>query len=220
MSYLNSILNDSKKFDSPFAHWELNKPLTDLQINEILHADISDPTKHNLNYDGTRAIDGGEGKFREGISDGGKALKFRCFVTKENSNEFPGLTNLIKELQNKKTYQKISELINKDLSNSYVRVEVICDREGFWLKPHCDIPEKLISSLIYINDTAEDISLGTDLYNEQLELKHTVPFWHNFGYIFHGPNKWHGMEKGKTIRTERRGIQINYVTFETDWKVE
>ena len=46
--------------------------------------------------------------------------------------------------------------------------------------------EKLISSLIYINDTAEDISLGTDLYNEQLELKHTVPFWHNFGYIFHG----------------------------------
>jgi len=66
MSYLNSILNDSKKFDSPFVHWELNKPLTDVQINEILHADISDPTKHNLNYDGTRAIDGGEGKFREG----------------------------------------------------------------------------------------------------------------------------------------------------------
>ena len=100
MSYLNSILNDSKKFDSPFAHWELNKPLTDEQINEIVSADITDPAKHNLNYDGTRAIDGGEGKFREGISDGGKALKFRCFVTKENSNEFPGLTNLIKELQN------------------------------------------------------------------------------------------------------------------------
>ena len=57
-------------------------------------------------------------------------------------------------------------------------------------------------------------------YNEKLELVDTVPFWHNFGYVFHGPNKWHGMEKGKTIRTERRGIQINYVTFETDWKVE
>ena len=24
-------------------------------------------------------------------------------------------------------------MINKDLSNSYVRVDVICDREGFWL---------------------------------------------------------------------------------------
>ena len=56
MSYLNSILNNSKKFDSPFVHWELNKPLNDIQINEIITADISDPAKHNLNYDGTRAI--------------------------------------------------------------------------------------------------------------------------------------------------------------------
>ena len=31
-------------------------------------------------------------------------------------------------------HRKISELINKDLSNSFVRVEVICDRKGFWLK--------------------------------------------------------------------------------------
>ena len=45
-------------------------------------------------------------KFREGISDGGKALKFRCFITKENSSEFPNLLNFIKELQNKKTHEK------------------------------------------------------------------------------------------------------------------
>ena len=82
MSYLNSILNNSKKFDSPFVHWELDKPLTDIQINEIITADISDPSKHNLNYDGTRAIDGGEGKFREGISDGGKALKIFGYSVK------------------------------------------------------------------------------------------------------------------------------------------
>ena len=42
----------------------------------------------------------------------------------------------------------LGELIKKDLSNSYVRIEVICDRQGFWLKPHCDIKEKLISGLI------------------------------------------------------------------------
>ena len=36
MSFLNSILNDSKKFGIPFEHWELNKPLTDDQINEII----------------------------------------------------------------------------------------------------------------------------------------------------------------------------------------
>ncbi len=106
MSFLNSVLNKSKKYEEPFQHWELNQPLTDEQLKEIVNAGIANPIEHNLNYDGTRAIDGGEGKFREGISDGGKALRFRCFITKDNSNDFPGLTNLIKELQNKKIMKK------------------------------------------------------------------------------------------------------------------
>ena len=67
-------------------------------------------------------------------------------------------------MQSKKTHQKISELINKDLSNSYVRVEVICDRKGFWLKPHCDIKEKLISCLLFVNQNNESENLGTDFY--------------------------------------------------------
>ena len=58
MSFLKSISTNSKKFDYPFLHWELNQPLTDEQINEIIRADIDNPLEHNLNYDGTRAIDG------------------------------------------------------------------------------------------------------------------------------------------------------------------
>ena len=220
MSFLNSIEKKSKKFESPFTHWELNEPLTEEQITEIINADIDNPTEHNLNYDGTRAIDGGEGKFREGISDGGKALKFRCFVTRENSKDFPNLTNFIKELQNKKTYEKISSLIGKDLSYSYVRVEVICDRKGFWLKPHCDIKEKLISCLLFVNKFNENEDLGTDFYDSQLKKVKTLPYRDNYGYFFSsGPNTWHGMEK-KEIVKERRCLQVNYVTFKTDWKVE
>ena len=220
MSFLNSIEKKSKKFESPFTHWELNEPLTKEQIAEIINADIDNPTEHNLNYDGTRAIDGGEGKFREGISEGGKALKFRCFITRENSNDFPNLTNFIKELQNKKTYEKISSLIGKDLSNSYVRVEVICDRKGFWLKPHCDIKEKLISCLLFVNKTNESEDLGTDFYDSELKKIKTLPYKDNYGYFFSsGPNTWHGMEK-KEIVKERRCLQVNYVTFPTDWKVE
>ena len=220
MSFLNSIEKKSKRFESPFTHWELNEPLTKEQIAEIVNADIDNPTEHNLNYDGTRAIDGGEGKFREGISEGGKALKFRCFITRENSNDFPNLTNFIKELQNKKTYEKISSLIGKDLSNSYVRVEVICDRKGFWLKPHCDIKEKLISCLLFVNKTNESEDLGTDFYDNELKKIKTLPYKDNYGYFFSsGPNTWHGMEK-KEIVKERRCLQVNYVTFPTDWKVE
>ena len=219
MSFLNSVLSNSKKFNEPFAHWELNKPLTYEQIDEILNADIDDPAKHNLNYDGTRAIDGGEGNFREGISDGGKALKFRCFITKENSKDFPALTKLIHELQDKKTHQKISELINKDLSNSFVRVEVICDRKGFWLKPHCDIKEKQMSCLLFVNKYNESEDLGTDFYDKSLKKVKTLPYKDNYGYFFSsGPDTWHGMEKKEIIK-ERRCLQVNYVTFPTDWKV-
>ena len=220
MSFLNSVLNKSKKYEDPFLHWELNEPLTEEQIKEIVNADIANPIEHSLNYDGTRAIDGGEGKFRKGISDGGKALKFRCFITKDNSNEFPGLSNLIKELQNKQTYEKISKLIGKDLSNAYVRLEVICDRTGFWLKPHCDIKEKILSCLLFVNKHNESEDLGTDFYDNNLNLIKTMPYRDNYGYFFSsGPNTWHGMEK-KEIVKERRCLQLNYVDFKTDWKVD
>jgi len=220
MSFLNSIENKSKKHESPFVHWEINQPLTEGQISEIVNADIDNPAEHSLNYDGTRAIDGGEGKFREGISSGGKALKFRCFITKENSKEFPNLSNFIKELQNKNTYERISSLIGKDLSNSYVRVEVICDRKGFWLKPHCDIKEKLMSCLLFVNKHNESEDLGTDFYDNNLKKVKTMPYRDNYGYIFSsGPNTWHGMEK-KEIVKERRCLQVNYVSFQTDWKVQ
>ena len=220
MEFLNSLKNRSKRYDFPFAHWELNEPLTKEALNEICKAEIIDLTKMNINYDGTRAIDGGVGKFREGISSGGKAIKFRCFVSKDKSKDFPNLNNLIEELRSKDTYGYISELIKKDLSNSYVRVEVICDRQGFWLKPHCDIKEKLVSCLLFANPFNESEDLGTDFYDEKLNKVKTVPYKNNYGYFFtSGPDTWHGMEK-KEIKIERRCLQVNYVSFKTDWKVQ
>ena len=219
MSFLDSIQNQSKKHEFPFDHWEYNNALTDEAINEIIKADIPDVSKHNLDYDGTRAIDGGEAKFRKGIASGGKAIKFRCFVTKENAIQFPHLVKFINELQSQDTHKTISKMINRDLSNSYVRVEIICDREGFWLKPHCDIEEKLMSGLIFINNSNESEDLGTDFYNEKLEKVKTVPYKHNYGYLFtSGPDNRQGMDTKKIIK-ERRCIQVNYVTFPTDWKV-
>ena len=220
MTFLNSILNHSKEHSDPFKHWELNEPLSNEAIQEIIKADIPNVAEHNLTYDGTRAIDGGGAEFREGIASGGKAIKFRCFVTKNNAEQFPELVKLINELQSKETHQKISQLINKELSNSYVRIEVICDRKGFWLKPHCDIKEKLLSCLLFINKFNESEELGTDLYNEKLEKVKTVPYKNNYGYFFSsGPETWHGMEK-KEIVKERRCLQVNYVTFSTDWQVK
>ncbi len=220
MELFKSLETRVKIFTNPFKHFEINQPLTNNAIEEIAKAEVVDPKKSNLSYDGTRALDGGEGTFREGIKDGGKAKKLRCYVTKKNKDKFPNLTNFIEELRSPKVYKKIGSLIEKDLSNSFVRLEVICDREGFWLKPHCDIKEKLMSSIVFINPHNESENLGTDFYDNKLIKVKTVPYKHNYGYFFtSGPASWHGMEK-KEIKKERRCIQINYVTFETDWKVK
>ena len=220
MNFLNSIKNKSKNSSDPFKYWEFKEPLTEEMIDEIYNAELDDPTNNDINYDGTRAIDGGEGKFREGITDGGKALKFRCFLDKNNSNEFPQLTKLAKELQKKETYTYVGKLIGKDLSKSFVRVEICCDRKGFWVKPHCDIKEKLLSCMLFVNRFDESEQLGTDFYNENMEKVKTVPYKNNYGYFFSSDEKsWHGMEK-KEIKKDRRCIQVNYVTFKTDWPVE
>ena len=220
MELFNSLNTRLETYDKPFKHWAIDKPLTELAVKEICNADIVSPVNDGLIYDGTRAIDGGDGKYRKGIKSGGKAGKYRCFITKGNSKKFPHLLNFINELSSKNVHQYISELIKKDLSNSFVRIEVICDRTGFWLKPHCDIKEKLLSSLIFVNPFDESENLGTDFYDENLNRVKTVPYKNNYGYFFtSGPNTWHGMEK-KEIKKERRCIQVNYVSFETDWKVK
>ena len=136
--------------------------------------------------------------------------------TKENEKQFPNLVKFINELQSKEVHQTISKMINKDLSNSYVRVEVICDREGFWLKPHCDIKEKLMSGLIFINNANESEDLGPDFYNEKMEKVKTVPYKDNYGYMFtSGPNTWHGMEKKKVLKRKCLILQeiFRYIVF-------
>ena len=113
MTFLSSILNKCKKFDTPFEHWVYNDALSEEAMQEIINADIPNVSDHNLTHDGTRAIDGGAAEFREGIVSGGKAIKFRCFVTKENANNFPNLVKFIKELQSKEAYETLSKLVNK-----------------------------------------------------------------------------------------------------------
>jgi hypothetical protein len=77
-----------------------------------------------------------------------------------------------------------------------------------------------MSCLLFANpDNYESEELGTDFYDKNLKLVKTVLYKNNYGYVFtSGPDTWHGLEK-KEIKRDRRCLQVNYVTFETDWKV-
>ncbi len=192
----------------PFNHWQFSECLDEEALKEISYSII--PSGQRV-YDGTRAAD------HTGMGIDGK---LRLFITKENQIDFPNLTKIINSLQSPKIVNKISELINKDLSKSYVRLEIIGDKKGFWLKPHKDISEKLMTMMIWANPYKESSDLGTDLYDKDFKLVKTIKYVHNSGYFFSsGEDTWHGLEL-KEIKKERRCIQINYVSFKTDWPVE
>jgi len=201
-------LDNIKFSDFPFKHWEFKNCTDDLTLKEISNCSIPEGERV---YDGTRAADHtGQGK------DG----KLRLFITKDNTKYFPYLTRLINKMQSYKFHIKMSSILEKNLSNSYVRLEIIGDKKGFWLKPHKDISEKLMTMMIWANPYNESENLGTDLYNNELEIVKTVKYVHNEGYFFSsGQDTWHGL-KPKEIKKERRCVQVNYVSFKTDWPVE
>ena len=200
-------LSKIRQYTSPFQHWEIKECLDKKTLDEIKNATLPEGER---TYDGTRAADH-TGKGIDG--------KLRVFVNKENSNFFPNLTKVINSLQSKITADKISNFLGKELSDSYVRLEIIADKKGFWLKPHKDIQEKLMTMMIWINPYNESKDLGTDFYNDNYEIVKTIEYINNEGYFFSsGKDTWHGLEK-KVIKKERRCIQINYVTFKTDWPV-
>ena len=207
MHLKESILNKINSYSDPFPHWELENPLSEELIDELQNIKISEVPRA---FDGTRAADAGGDDL-----DG----KLRVFLEKDNSDLLPNGMELINDLRDKDIIDSIQKKIQKDLSNSYIRIEYIADRKGFWLKPHLDIKEKLMTMMLFINTYEESEKLGTDFYDLDMKLVKTVPYKHNTGYFFaSGNNTWHGLEK-KEIKIERRCMQINYVTFPTSWPI-
>ncbi|MEZ6147886.1 MAG: hypothetical protein R3B91_21135 [Planctomycetaceae bacterium] len=204
---LHALRNTTEQCDYPYRHWLVESPLDDDTLTEMVKTAIPDVPRA---YDGTRAADNG---------GGGLDGKLRCYIGRDNILQFPAIRNLIDELMSPETLDWFEANLGRDLNDAYLRVEVIADRKGFWLKPHTDIKEKLMSMLIYANPYNESENLGTDIYDDNRQLVKTVPYRNNLGYLFApGDNTWHGLEK-KEIQKERRSMLINYVTFKTDWKL-
>ena len=77
-----------------------------------------------------------------------------------------------------------------------------------------------MTMLIWINPYNESEKLGTDFYDSDFNIVKTSKYIDNTGYFFSsGGDTWHGLEK-KEIVIERKCIQINYVSFKTDWPVQ
>ena len=118
MTLVNSLQNHLTNHTYPFNHWTVDQPLSEKAIDEIYQVKIPEG---EVIFDGTRAGD-----------KTGKDLlgKLRVYINKENCNDFPELNKLVQEMRSKECTKIISKMIGIDLSNSFVRLEVIADKDG------------------------------------------------------------------------------------------
>lgn len=208
MSLRHALQNTTTRFTDPFLHYLIDRPFTEAMLNEVCGTFIADVPRL---YDGTRA---GDAK-----SAAAKNANTRCYITTDNVDQFPAMGELVEDMLSRETIEIFEDLLQRSMDNCCLRVEIICDRQGFWLHPHKDIREKRMSMLLYANRTGEGEHLGTDLYDSDLKLVKTMPYRDNIGYMFGpGDDTWHGLEK-KEIQKERRSLLVNYVTFDTCWKL-
>ena len=81
-----------------------------------------------------------------------------------------------------------------------LRISLLRDLPGYRIRPHQDIPQKLITVQFYLPADLSQIHLGTSLYRRngvgELERLVRLPFLPNTGYAFGvTPRSWHGVDR-------------------------
>ncbi len=144
-----------------------------------------------------------------GVRDVDNSL--RTFLTPHLQSQHPVLARFAEAMQRPEVAELCGRTYGFEVDGSYLRMEYIQDIDGIWLKPHCDVPEKLCSMVIYLCTGPDAKDWGTDIYDEQQRWIARTSAEFNSGAIFiPGKNTWHGFDKRKIVGI-RRLFEINYV---------
>lgn len=181
----------------PYTYWLFENALPEETCKTI----ISLPIKPAEGYD------------TQGKRDNHNEL--RRFLSPQTRGQYPVFDEIAHIFQSTPVIKSLEKLCSVSFAGSYLRIEYCQDSDGFWLEPHMDIKEKLITIQIYLNNGMDADTLGTDIYNADKSHSGRSPSRLNQGMIFvpKEPNSFHGFEKRKIVET-RRSLIINYVTDE------
>jgi hypothetical protein len=190
---------NKQSVSNPFQHYTFTDFFCDKELADIENIKIDD---HSASLDGERASNNN-----------------RFFVNSNNMWSSSTLNRIVDFFLRDETINMFEQESNVKIRGNYLRIELIEDREKSWLEPHVDINEKIMSFLVYLNNTDESLDIGTALYNNKQEYITTVPYIDNTGFYFYPSNDtWHGLES-INIKERRRAIMVNYCTFKTEFKV-
>jgi len=198
---LRKVSENLRKFASnhePFKHWLFDGVLSEETIDELLKLPLPVPK-----------IEKHTGK-RESQN------QTRIFLNKECCNKHSVAKNVANVFNHSSIISKLSNICGRDLTKGKLRIEYTLDTGDFWLEPHLDIKEKLVTFLIYLSKDPGSSEWGTTIYNRDLSFHSKAPYKSNMGLMFMaGEDTWHGVPK-QNIQGIRKNLIINFVT--KDWK--
>ena len=198
---LRKVSENLRKFASnhePFKHWLFDGVLSEETIDELLKLPLPVPK-----------IEKHTGK-RESQN------QTRIFLNKECCNKHSVAKNVANVFNHPSIISKLSNICGRDLTRGKLRIEYTLDTGDFWLEPHLDIKEKLVTFLIYLSKDPGSSEWGTTIYNRDLSFHSKAPYKSNMGLMFMaGEDTWHGVPK-QNIQGIRKNLIINFVT--KDWK--
>ena len=198
---LGQVSENLKKLISksePFEHWIFDGVLLEETIDELLKLPLALPK-----------IEKHTGK-RESQN------QTRIFFNEHHCNKYSVAKNIAYVFNHPSIISQLGTICRRDLTKGKLRIEYTLDTGGFWLEPHLDIKEKLLTFLVYLSKDPNSSKWGTTIYNPDLSFHSKAPYKSNMGLMFmSGKDTWHGVPK-QNIQGIRKNIIINYVT--NDWK--
>jgi hypothetical protein len=186
-------LLDAERLEQPYRRWRLSDVLPESVGAGIISLPI-DP----LRPDGCG-----------GVRDTDNAR--RSFFSAGLQGRFPVCDRLAEALQRPEVAGLAGEVCGFPAEGSHLRIEYIQDVNGAWLQPHCDVPQKLCSIVIYLCTGPNADEFGTDIYDDERRWIGRSSAAFNTATIFiPGANTWHGFDK-RPIAGVRRLLEVNYV---------
>jgi hypothetical protein len=130
----------------------------------------------------------------------------RLFVDHNRADRYPHLYALYQSLHTGPYRAFFERCTGLDYSDLWPRLEVISDIGDFYLEPHCDLPEKRLTAIVYTNYT--ELYPGTGLGDgTRVESRDNRCF-----FFVPGPHSLHDYP-ATHFATVRRCLQINYWTY-------
>ncbi len=189
-------LQKAKSMPTPFRHWVYHRVFSEEIAHELSDLPLHPPT-----------IQQHKGK-RDTYNSS------RIFLNPENCHKYPVLRSVVDVFNDSRIISQLGDSCGRDLTQGKLRIEYTLDSGDFWLEPHLDIKEKLLTFLVYLSKGGDSRQWGTALYNPDLSLYAKVPYKMNLGFMFMaGKDTWHGVPKQQIIGV-RKSLIINYVSNE------